>query len=289
MTDKQFEPFTFESGDDFLEFFADMHADYASCIDEFADYLDKHAAELENDKCFADFDDYGSSLEQYYRFIYGIMYFESDNIPKEYSEAWGLFRTTVIANKAKLDDLYNLKGVELVTSISDMLTYIEKGNEMANAAMPNEMDEINIGDTITLDFVEITIDSTGVADTILPSRVYSYISDIENEQYFYVKGTIKNLSGETYNVSDIFAQMIFDGKYNYNARLDACAYSNDFFGENVKPLGTVEFYINASIPDELIDTYTNCSIIFGFPTEFSEIGYVTEDDCDYLFKINVKH
>ena len=115
-----------------------MHADYASCIDEFADYLDKHAAELENDKCFADFDDYGSSLEQYYRFIYGIMYFESDNIPKEYSEAWGLFRTTVIANKAKLDDLYNLKGVELVTSISDMLTYIEKGNEMANAAMPND-------------------------------------------------------------------------------------------------------------------------------------------------------
>ena len=253
--------------------------------------MEKHTDELENGKSFADLDDYETSFERYYRFLYGVMYCESDSIPDEYAEVWSLFKTLILTNKVKLDGLYNLKGEEMISGMTDMLTYIETGNEMVNAAMPNEMEEIKIGDTIALDFVEMTIDSTGVSDTILPvdtSRVYSYISDIENEQYFYVKGTIKNLSGESYDVEDLFAQFVFDDKYTYNAILAACANSNDFYDEYVKPLGTVVYYIHASIPDELIQTYTHCSIVFGFQNEFGGTRYISEDDCDYLFRMNVE-
>lgn len=151
--------------------------------------------------------------------------------------------------------------------------------------------ELNIGDTIKLDFVEMGIDTYGVSDTILPtdtSSVYSYISDVENEKYFFIKGTIKNLSGSTYDVEDMVIQMVFDNKYTYNGSLSACAYTNDFFGENVKPLGKVEYYIHSSVPDELIESYKNCTISFAFKTDFAGSKYSLDlDECEYKYKLNI--
>ena len=112
---------------------------------------------------------------------------------------------------------------------------------------------------------------------------------LEYSEHIYLTGTLKNLSGNTYNVEDILAQMVFDGTYAYNAKLTACAWTNNFFGENVKPLGTVKYYIYASIPDELIDNYEECEIKFGFANEFSVSRYdLVEDNCNYLFTLTAK-
>ena len=66
---------------------------------------------------------------------------------------------------------------------------VEKGDEFV---------KLNIGDTVTLDFVEFTVDSASWSDDIRPtdtSSVYSYKPDQENESYFWICGTMKNISG----------------------------------------------------------------------------------------------
>lgn len=112
------------------------------------------------------------------------------------------------------------------------------------------------------------------------------MSDKENEKYFYLKGTLKNISGDSYDSEDIVAQITFDDKYNYNAYLKADDGGNDFYGHVVKPFGVVTYYIYASVPNELIEIYSTCTIKFGFKENFSGSYYDDFDECDYLYQIS---
>ena len=289
LADKEYEVLVFNAGDDFMEFFSSINEEYSACVISFSDYLEEHSTDIEsNGKGFCDFDDYESSLDSYYRFLYGVMYCESDNIPEEYKEAFSIYKTGIWTNKTNLDGLYGLKGQELVNKSSEMLTYIQATTNLVNEAMPTAYTELKLGDTINLDFVDMTIDGTGTADKLVPtdtSKGYSYIADVENEQYYYINGTIKNLSGSNIDVKNIYIQFVFDNKYTYSGQMAACAHTNNFYGESVKPLGTVEYYIYASVPDELIEQYTQCDIIFGFKNEFAGSWFMKESDCEQLYKI----
>lgn len=294
LADKVYEPLAIDKSTNFPDFVSSIYLEYSEHISDFSYYLEKHADELETkEKSFSDFEDYESSLNGYYQFLYSIMYCKSDDVPEEYQNSWSLVETTAKKNKSDLDNLYSLKGQELINSTSEMLTYIQVGLEEAQDAMPKAIAKnMDLGETISLDFVEMVLEEIGISETITPvdtNRGYSYIPDTPNEKYFYLTGTLKNLSGNTYNVEDILAQMVFDGTYAYNAKLTACAWTNNFFGENVKPLGTVKYYIYASIPDELIDNYEECEIKFGFANEFSVSRYdLVEDNCNYLFTLTAK-
>lgn len=250
-----------------------------------------HGAEIENEnKGFSDFADYEESLDDFYRFLNKIMYCDSEKVPEEYKDAWSYYKTTIWANKADLDNLYFLKGQDLISAFSDMLTSIEAGATLVSDALPNNtVENVALGDTISLEFVEVSLDETGVSDEILPvdtSRGYSYISDNELEKYYYVTGILKNLSGEAYNADNIYAEMLFDGKYTYSANLIACAWSNNFYDDYVKPLGTVKYYVYASVPDELIESYSECVLTFGFANNFSVSKYsLSQDKCDHLYSL----
>ena len=60
--------------------------------------------------------------------------------------------------------------------------------------------EIAIGDTITLDFVEMTFEETGIAADIRQSITTGIVTrttgpdPAEGKQYLYIRGTIKNLA-----------------------------------------------------------------------------------------------
>lgn len=291
LSEKQYEAFVIDESTDFLSFFIDISNEYSSLIIELSDYLLLHSTEIEDEnKGFADFSDYEESLDGFYEFLNGVMYCDSGNVPGEYQEAWSLFKTTIWSNKENLDNLYPLKGQDLIDGFSNMLTYVEAGVNLAAEAMPsNHTESVALGDTISLNFVEISLEEAGVSDTILPvdtSRGYSYISDNELEKYYYVTGVLKNLSGNAYSADDIFAEMVFDGKYTYSAYLIACAWSNSFYDDYVKPLGTVKYYIYASVPDELIESYSECILTFGFADSFSVSKYsLSQEKCDYLYSI----
>ena len=134
-----------------------------------------------------------------------------------------------------------------------------------------EFETVHFGDSIITDFVEMTVESMDTSQELKPtdtSSVYSYMSDQDGETYFYVTGTMKNTSGDSYSVEDMNIQMTFDGKYNYTGYIAADDGGNDFYGDYVKPFGSVKYYMYASIPDELISSYSTCVIKFAFHDNF---------------------
>ena len=168
------------------------------------------------------------------------------------------------------------------------------GDQTAPAPEPDEgpagFTELFLGSQVTLDFVDMTVDSASWSDEIKPtdtSSVYSYKADQEGESYFWLCGTMKNTSGAAYSVEDIVSELMFDGKYTYNAYLIADDGGNDFYGDYVNPLSSVKYYIYASVPDELKDTYSSCELRFGFAENFSGSYYDEFDECDYLYTITL--
>lgn len=160
----------------------------------------------------------------------------------------------------------------------------------SKAAKENDLqfETVNYGDTISTDFVEMTIESIQNAEALYPtdtSGVYSYMSDQDGEKYFYLKGSLKNIGGNAYSSENIVAEICFDDKYNYRAYLKADDGGNDFYGDYVKPFGSIIYYIYASIPDELLDSYSECTIKFGFKENFKGSYYDDFEECDYLYQI----
>ncbi len=153
-----------------------------------------------------------------------------------------------------------------------------------------EFKTVNYGDTISTEFVDMTIDSASSSEELYPtdtSGVYSYVKDTEGEKYFYLTGSLKNISGNSYDVQDIYAEMIFDNKYTYRAQLVDDNGGNDFYGHNVKPLGSVKYYLYSSIPDELIDSYNTCTIKFAFKENFEHDYHTDFSLYDYRYTITL--
>ena len=149
---------------------------------------------------------------------------------------------------------------------------------------------LNFGDQIKLDFVEMTITGASTSQELYPtdtSGVYSYYADKENETYFYIYGEIKNIGGNSYSVEDMNIQLTFDGKYNYTGYVAADDGGNDFYGDIVKPFGKVKIYIYASIPDELINSYTTCTVKFAFQDEFKNDYDTDFAKYKYCYKVDL--
>lgn len=153
-----------------------------------------------------------------------------------------------------------------------------------------EFESVDYGTSINLDFLEMTVEGASIAEELYPtdtSGVYSYMSDKEGEQYFYLTGNMKNIGGKSYSVENMVVQFCLDDKYNYTGWLKADDGGNDFYGDYVKPFGQVKYYIYSSIPDELMNTYSTCKIRFGFQEEFRGSYYDDFDECDYLYEITI--
>ena len=136
----------------------------------------------------------------------------------------------------------------------------------------------------------MTIKKASTSQELKPtdtSSVYSYMPDKDNETYFYVTGNMKNVGGDSYSVEDMNIQMTFDDKYNYTGYIAADDGGNDFYGDYVKPFGSVKYYMYASVPDELINSYSTCKIQFGFHDNFRH-DYKTDFSLyEYCYEINL--
>lgn len=150
--------------------------------------------------------------------------------------------------------------------------------------------QVNLGDSITTDFVEMTVEKAETAQELHPtdtSSVYSYMPDENGETYFYLFGAIKNISGDSYDVEDMNIVMTFDGKYNYTGYIAADDGGNDFYGNYVKPLVSVKYYMYASVPDELISSYSTCTVKFGFHENFDHDYETDFNGYEYCYSIDL--
>lgn len=82
--------------------------------------------------------------------------------------------------------------------------------------------------------------------------------------------------------------MIFDSKYTYTGSVAADDGGRNFMGYDVKPLSTVKYYIYSSIPDELINSYSTCTIRFAFKENFEHELYADFSLYDYRYQIELE-
>ena len=146
---------------------------------------------------------------------------------------------------------------------------------------------VNFGDTISLDFAEITIDGFGSGDGIVveDDNFTSYFN--KGHYMAYLSGTIKNLHTTYINPgsSNSYVTMIFDDKYTYTGSIYALSSSWD----GVAALETCDFYVYAEVSEEIMETFSTVKIIFGFTENFESPDiFVLEDfeKCDYIYELN---
>lgn len=126
--------------------------------------------------------------------------------------------------------------------------------------------QYGIGDTINEEFMEMTIEGVVEEQEIEPSNKdswYSYYSDQEDETYVVVYGTMKNLAGTDFELiggTDI--EFCFDDKYTYYGSIEVEENDGAGFDSWLKPLASRNYIIYASVPDELIDMYSTCTVTF---------------------------
>ncbi len=163
---------------------------------------------------------------------------------------------------------------------------------------------VAVGETITLDFVEISIDEVGVAEDIKRSITNGNVtrtSGPETESgmsFIYIDGIIKNLDTNKLPVYDYFIGEFLLDKYSYEIDTNDC----DIINANGEPLSTIaplttgSFRLYATIPNELATTYQSATFTFGFYDMFDnqELSYhkaFTDDpiaECPYQYIITLK-
>lgn len=147
--------------------------------------------------------------------------------------------------------------------------------------------QYSIGDTINEEFMEMTIDGVVEEQEVEPSDTsgaYTYYSDQEDETYVIVYGTLKNLAGNDLELSGgTSIEFCFDDKYNYYGWIEVEENDGTGFDSWLKPLASRNYVLYASVPDELIDMYTSCTISFKC-SENMEWSYDYEYSYDIVFE-----
>ncbi len=198
-----------------------------------------------------------------------------------------------VGEAVKEENSASLGADDLITSNGEGNVMDSDGNKVNEPESPAvEYTEINFGEQISLDFVEITIDGASSGDEIKPDnpqRVYSYLPDVDDEKYVYLYGTIKNVGGDQYEFADnIYVQFTFDDKYNYAGNITADEGGDfSYIYAHLDPLKSEKFYITASIPNELAEQYEKFTVKFGFAENFDGEFSIKENECDYLYSVTV--
>lgn len=166
------------------------------------------------------------------------------------------------------------KGILMMTVIALTLTLASCGNRDQQGQETEEQSgaeirPVGIGDRITTDFIDMTVEQAGTADRIKPSDpdptsfyVTSYVPG-SNETFFCVTGTAKNTGGTEYDLIHMYTELVFDGKYHYTAKVLGDS-GRDLYGSQMKPLSSVRYYIYASVPDEIIGSFSTVTVQFAF-------------------------
>lgn len=146
-----------------------------------------------------------------------------------------------------------------------------------------EATPISLNQTVTVgDVMELTLESSEWLDEIKPSnteRTYSYKSDIPGEKFFVVKGKVKNIAGESLDISYAQeSQIAVNGTYKASVSIEAEESDGSSFYGAIKPLQTLNVVIYASVSDELYDLCENVELTLNLLSDSSKVGYFYDND-----------
>lgn len=164
--------------------------------------------------------------------------------------------------------------------------------------------QVAVGDTISEDFMEMTVAETGIAADIKTSITSGVVTQVtgpepqEGQQYLYIRGTIKNLATEELPVYDFFVGNFQVGDYNYQVSATDCDII-DASGApitSIDPLMSGTYTIYTAIPDELAASGSPITFTFGFYDMFANEelarNMAFEDDpialCPYQYTMTLQ-
>ena len=103
---------------------------------------------------------------------------------------------------------------------------------------------------------------------------YAYYNGEDGKHYFVFSGTMKNTSDREISPHDTAtATFQFNGKYAYDGSVSVAA-SGKFKGssiEGIDPLETVELYVYALVPDEIMETFDTVDMTLSFDPSQSTV------------------
>ncbi len=123
-------------------------------------------------------------------------------------------------------------------------------------ANDNKEKKIQLNQTVTIgNVMELTLESSEWLDVLLPSNTsgaYSYYDDKEGEKFFVVKGKVKSLANEAFDVSHTHqSHILINGTYKADVEMETEESDGTSFYGTLKPLQTLDVVIYASVSDEV--------------------------------------
>ncbi len=159
---------------------------------------------------------------------------------------------------------------------------------------------VTLNDTVKTEFMEMTFNEFKVVERLV-CEVNTRGDNVilgevaEGKKVAYLSGEIKNIHtdsiGNVFKSNDcIWGNICFDDKYNYDFKM-YIQNGEDMQGK-ISPFGTGTYYLYAHIPNELLESYTACTVNFGFcenlesyDSSFGE-GF-SFDKCEYKYSLSV--
>ena len=197
--------------------------------------------------------------------------------------------------------LVDLTGKGISGKNSEESSQGDKGQKAENTNI-GKVQNISLGEKISLPFVEVTFSEFGIKQDITKSITTGIVTkvfgpDPENGYEFaYLEGTIKNLNNKELPVYDFFL-----GEFSIDGYIYECSAVQTYIytttGDKismVEPLASYDFIMYAKVPKELADSKDN-SFRFGFYDDFDNQELAKnrgfEEDpislCPYQYKVEI--
>ena len=150
-----------------------------------------------------------------------------------------------------------------------------------------EFTTVNLGDTVTTDFISMSLDSVKTAAPNLESpKGNGYLNGEDGKTFFYISGNAKNLNSDRYDLTDMYVVFTFDDKYNYIGAITP--WKERLNVNDVDPLETVEYNMYVDVPSEVIDSYSKCTVKFAFHKNLEHDALADDfNDYEYCYQVNL--
>ena len=181
-----------------------------------------------------------------------------------------------------------LKTLPVKTSSSSIITTIEE------VKTPT----VRIGGTMKTSYAELTFSKSGQTSQLLSYTTKSaprswryYEPNSTSNLLFYVQGQFKNKASREINISNIYAELTFDGKEKYNCSVTSLYDDGRGFTTSVIAQDQVTYYIYTEVPKSVLNSYKKCELKVGLTKDFDyrslTNGVYNFDRCDDIIIVDL--
>ncbi len=140
----------------------------------------------------------------------------------------------------------------------------------------------NIGEKVSLDFVEFTLDDFGHGENIKEGGSTLSWGIADGCEAYWLHGTLTNLGGEAADLNNAYVKIIFDDTYTYEGSIMM------FGGRDAAPLADTSIYLCADVPPKAFENAQKVVVQLGFNEGFAEYdwskGDRTMEAFDYAYE-----